>query len=420
MPVHPLAEHISFARKHSPFYRDLYRELPPEVHSPDELPVTDTVAFWHANTPTGNSVLTAPLNDALVLRSGGTTGAPKFSFWTAAEWAEFTAAFGHGLAAAGLPAGSRVADLFFVGDLYASFTFVMDSLARCPVQTVRLPVAGSTPPDHVTDTLRQFHVDVVAGLPTTLRTLAEHVIATGEPLDEVRTILFGGEPVFGDQKVLLDAAFPRADVRSLGYASVDAGLLGTPVPGDDPRVHRVCAPYTVTEIVDDVTGAPVTDPGVPGDLVVTDLRRRLMPVLRYPVGDRAEWVDASRTTFRLLGRGEAGVRIGHVTLYTGDVRDVLAGVDTDGEVTDHQLVVRHHDGRDGLILRAAVADPEADHSTLAGRFVAALDVARPNHAEAVAAGDAHPARVEWVRHSDLAVNPRSGKLVRVVDERPLS
>lgn len=159
---------------------------------------------------------------------------------------------------------------------------------------------------------------------------------------------------------------------------------------------------------------------MPGDLVVTDLRRRLMPVLRYPVGDRAEWVDASRTTFRLLGRGEAGVRIGHVTLYPGDVRHVLAGVDTDGEVTDHQLVVRHHDGRDGLILRAAVADPEADHSALAGRFVAALDVARPNHAEAVAAGDAHPARVEWVRHSGLAVNPRSGKLVRVVDERPLS
>jgi phenylacetate-CoA ligase len=30
----------------------------------------------------------------------------------------------------------------------------------------------------------------------------------------------------------------------------------------------------------------------------------------------------------------------------------------------------------------------------------------------------HPLAVEWARHRDLAVNARTGKLVRVLDERP--
>ncbi|MFD9013499.1 phenylacetate--CoA ligase family protein, partial [Streptomyces sp. NPDC059552] len=43
---------------------------------------------------------------------------------------------------------------------------------------------------------------------------------------------------------------------------------------------------------------------------------------------------------------------------------------------------------------------------------------RPLYPDSVRAGFVHPLSVEWARHRDLAVNPRSGKLVRVLDERP--
>jgi phenylacetate-CoA ligase len=420
MPVQPFAELLRFARDNSPFYRELYARLPQHVSRLTDLPVVPQADFWQANSPRDNRLLTAPLDEAVVFRSGGTTGSPKFSYYTRTEWREFTTAFGAGLVRAGLRPGHRVADLFYAGDLYASFTFVLDSLHRSPVSNVRLPLGGAAPLESTVATLEEFGVQVVAGTPTTLCSLAEHLAGADRTLPDVELLFFGGECLFGDQLPLLRAAFPKARPRSLGYASVDAGLLGEAVPGDDPRVHRAFTPYTVVEILSDETDLPVEANGAPGRLVVTDLRRRLMPVIRYPAGDRAEWVDRDAGVFRILGRADEGVRVGPVSLYTEDVHDVVRAVDASGEVTGLQLVVRRRDGRDGLLLRLAVADPAGEHQRLSETVVAALLAERPFYATATAAGHVNPLTVEWVRHRDLAVNSRSGKLIRVVDERPHS
>ncbi|MFG2196019.1 phenylacetate--CoA ligase family protein [Streptomyces sp. NPDC048639] len=423
MPVQSLAELIRFVRRNSAFYSELYSGLPERVTELTALPVIPQAEFWQANSPRGNTLLTGPLEEAVVFKSGGTTGAPKFSFYTREEWREFTTAFGAGLVEAGLRPGQRVADLFYAGDLYASYTFILDSLHRSPVANVRLPIGGGAPPATTVATLEQFDVDVIAGTPTTLCSLAEHLNAEGRQLPGVSTLFFGGESVFSDQQRLLASAFPAARVASIGYAAVDAGLVGLPVPGRDPRLHRAPAPYTVVEILDEHTGEPITREGVPGRVVVTDLRRRLMPVLRYPVGDRAEWTDTAVGHFRILGRAEEGVRVGPVALHTQDVHDLVRAADAAGRVTGVQLVVRRfedRDGvdRDGLLLRLGCGAGAADLPGLTAAVEKAFHAARPMYAEAVAARHVHPLAVECARHADLAVNARSGKLIRVLDERP--
>lgn len=420
MPVQQFAELIRFVRHNSPFYQELYADLPDHVAHLTDLPVVPQSDFWQANSPRDNRLLTAPLDEAVVFRSGGTTGSPKFSYYTRTEWREFTTAFGAGLVTAGLRPGHRVADLFYAGDLYASFSFILDSLHRSPVANVRLPIGGAAPWDSTAATLEDFRVQVVAGTPTTLCSLAERLTSAGRTLPDVELLFFGGECLFGDQLPLLKAAFPQAEVRSLGYASVDAGLLGEAVPGSDPRVHRAFVPHTVVEIVDDETDRPVDEEGTPGRLVVTDLRRRLMPVLRYPAGDRAEWVDRDAGVFRILGRAEEGVRVGPVSLYTQDVHDIVTATDVAGKVTGLQLVVRRLDSRDTLALRLATAEPADRHAPLGESIAKAVLAQRPHYASAIAAGHINPLTVEWVRHRDLVVNARSGKLIRVVDERPHS
>ncbi|MFI1970734.1 AMP-dependent synthetase [Streptomyces cinnamoneus] len=421
MPVHQLSDLIRYSRHNSPFYSALYAHLPPEADRLADLPVVDQDAFWKANTLHGNRVLTGPLAEAVVYKTGGTTGAPKFSCYTREEWREFVTAFGQGLVEAGLRPGHRVADLFYAGELYASFLFVLDSLAHAPVDNVRLPIGGGAPLETTVPTLEDFAAEVVAGTPTTLCRLAEHVIATGRQLPSVELLFFGGEALFDDQRRLLAAAFPHAEARSLGYASVDAGLLGRPVPGPDPRVHRAFTPHTVVEILDETTGEVIDEPGRPGRVVVTQLYRKLMPVIRYPAGDRAEWADPEAGHFRILGRAEEGVRVGPVSLYSQDALDAVAEADTEGRITGTQLVVRRWDGRDGLVLRLATApgdDDPAGLEVLAKAVVTELDEARPLYPDSVRAGHVHPLAVEWARHGDLVVNPRSGKLVRVIDERP--
>lgn len=421
MSAHQLSDLIRFARHNSPFYRDLYASLPPDVDRLTDLPVVDQEKFWAANTLDGNRVLTGPLSEATVFKTGGTTGAPKFSVYTRDEWRTFVTAFGQGLVDTGLRPGHRVADLFYAGELYASFLFVLDSLAHAPVDNVRLPIGGAASVESTAATLRDFAAQVVTGTTTTLCRLAEHVLAAEPGLDAVELVLFGGEALFADQRRLLAAAFPNAAIRSVGYASVDAGLLGRPVPGADPREHRAFTPHSVVEILDDTTGEPITEPGRPGRVVVTSLFRRLMPVIRYPAGDRAEWTGTGPGHFRILGRAEEGVRVGPVSLYSQDAQDAVAEADTEGRVVGMQLVVRRWDGRDGLVLRLATApgDDEAGAlDVLAKAVVTELESARPLYPDSVDAGFVHPLRVEWARHRDLAVNPRSGKLVRVLDERP--
>ncbi|MFB7054469.1 phenylacetate--CoA ligase family protein [Streptomyces vinaceus] len=424
MPVQQFSDLVRFARDRSPFYAGLYADLPPHVSRITDVPVVDQDAFWSANTLDGNRVLTAPLGEAVVFKTGGTTGTPRFSCYTREEWREFVTAFGSGMVDAGLRPGHRVADLFYAGELYASFLFILDSLAHAPVANVRLPIGGAAPIDSTLTTIEDFAADVLAGTPTTLCRIAEHLVCAGRELPGVEFLFFGGEALFEDQRRLLAAAFPRATPRSLGYASVDGGLLGRPVPGtdEDTRTHRPFAPHTLVEILDETTGEPIREPGRPGRVVVTQLYRRLMPVIRYPAGDRAEWTGAEGGAFRILGRAEEGVRVGPVSLYAQDVTNAVAEADTHGLVTGTQLVVRRWEGRDGLVLRLATApgqDPAA-LEVLAKAVVTGLDAARPLYPDSVGAGFVHPLRVEWAGHRDLVVNPRTGKLVRVLDERPTS
>ena len=167
--------------------------------------------------------------------------------------------------------------------------------------------------------------------------------------------------------------------------------------------------------MDDETGEPVTGVGVPGRVIVTNLFRTLMPIIRYPAGDRAEWVDVERGRFRLVGRSAEGARVGTVAMPTEDVRAVLIAADPERFIAGMQMVQRRWDGRDGLILRLGYT--EEPPAGLSERLVAAVYAARPLYPAEVADGVIHGLVVEWVPRGELVINVRTGKLRQVLDER---
>ncbi|MEV6107803.1 AMP-binding protein [Streptomyces sp. NPDC051940] len=415
MPAKPLRDLVDFARRNSPYYAELYRDVPAVVDDLAQLPVIDQAAYWAANTWPDNRLLTGPLTDAGVYTSGGTTGRPKVSPWTRTEHADSVTAFGAGMVRAGLRPGHRVANLFFAGHLYGGFLYIEGALHHAPVENVRLPVAGHTPDEDVAELIGNFGVHVLAGTPMKLAGVADAVLAQGTAAGSVELLLFAGDLLFDDLRPRLTKAFPGAAIASLGYATVDAGLVGGPVPGDDVRVHEAFADRTVVELLDEVTGEPVTEPGVRGRVVVTNLFRTLMPVIRYPVGDLAEWADPGCRTFRLVGRTIEGARVANVAMSYEEVRAALVAADDDQVMSGMQMVERRWDGKDGLTLRlACTADPPAG---LTRRLIEAVHAARPLYPDAVADGFIHPLAIEWVRPAHLATHPRTGKLVQVLDER---
>jgi phenylacetate-CoA ligase len=411
-----LAELVGFARARSPFYRRLYADLPAGPARLTDLPILDHTAFWQANTVHDNQLLTGPLVDGIVYMTGGTTQAPRMSVYTRAETVAVARIWAQGLATAGVRPGDRVANLFYVGEMYASFIHNLFALQEMSIPAVHLPIGGSAAPGYTAHTLEDLGATVVIGPTTTLCRLAAHIVEGGRPLGSVDLLLFAGEAFYGDQRALLTQAFPRARVNSLGYASIDGGMLGGPIAGGaDPREHRVFRPDTLLEIVDVATGEPITQPGRPGRVVTTDLIRRLMPVIRYPVGDLAEWVDVAGHRFRLLGRAGEGARVGPVTVYLDDVHGLVESVLDGSPTAGLQLVLRRREAKDELVLRIAAepSDPDAFGKELAE----GLDRARPMFAEHVRDGLIQPLVVEWVTAAGLASNGRTGKLIPLVDER---
>jgi phenylacetate-CoA ligase len=418
-------ELIKFVREKSPFYKKLYSALPDGATLTD-LPVLSLEEFWKSNGLKDNTVLTGPMRDGVVFKSGGTTGNPKFSVFSKDEWKDFTESFGRGIVAGGLDAGDRVVNLFYVGQLYGSFLFINKSIEEAPLGVLQLPVAGSTSFEETLSTIEEFQANALAGVPSTIMNLAEYIAEKAPGRLPVKKIFFGGEPVYGDQRERLLQIFPGVQILSIGYASTDAGLLGYADRGCKPGEHRIFDQETVVEVLDEQTYQPIEKEGLEGLLVVTNLSRTLMPIVRYPAGDRGMWLEPTGTPnrkFMLMGRSEEAARIGLIKLYVQDVRDVLQGFRAEHGVLDFQLVVYHRELLDGLIVRIAVqADPTEPTESkklkaVAFNIIAEIHKARPLYEEFVRERKVHPIEIQWIKMNELETNSRTGKLRRVIDRR---
>lgn len=406
---------ISYVRERSPYYRELYAALPrvlPANFSISDLPLVDSKSFWEANSLEANRLLTGSMSEGIIFKSGGTSGAPKFSVFTQAEWNSFCASFGQGMRLGGVKDGERVANLFYVGELYASFIFIMKSL-ELATKTMQLPIAGATEISKMVSQLKELSATTVAGTPSTMVQIAEYVQSHNLDLSNVNKFLFGGEHLYDDQRDFLKRVFPHALIQSIGYASVDAGLLGFADNTCLSCEHRSFGEETVYEIIDNETHEVITELGRVGKAYITYLDRRLMPIIRYPVGDQAMWVeDAHRLDrkFKLVGRSEEAARVGPVSLFYDDLFELFS--QDPFQLSGLQILITHADQKDQLTLRVVTQNNIASDV-----FLKVLLRERSMIADEVAKGHIHLPRIEVLNFDQLERNPRTGKMMRVIDRR---
>ena len=268
--------------------------------------------------------------------------------------------------------------------------------------------------------VRAFNVNVFAGLPTHLMGLVDHL--EKQKMDDVRLthLLFAGEPVTVDQRRYLEGRFPGVQIRSAGYASVDGGIIGFASPDCGPGEHRVFDGAVVLEIIDEDTGEPINEAGLPGRLIFTNLTRRLMPTLRYPTGDRGQWVEppsAAHRKFLLLGRAEEAARLASFNVPVAEVTTLLAPYRERLGIRQFQLVVAQRNLRDQLTLRLVSGADEQDRAAAGAEIVGTFLKQKPVLGDMVAKGVVNPVVIEWVGMADLEVNARTGKTRMVVDHR---
>ena len=412
--------HVNFVREYSPFYAALYRNVPDNCEDISRYPLVDQKAFWEANAHFGEGVLTSPYESGLVFKSGGTSGNPKYSYFTAHEWDSFTRVSGEGFKKNGIRKGDRIANLFYAGELYASFIYVSDLIKSADVG-INYPIGGQSDLETIAHMISELNINVIAGVPTTIMHVVSYLQEHPEYPCKIDLILFGGESFYEDQLEIVHDTFPNVKVHSILYASVDGGELGYfDANRCENGEHCSFDVSTIMEIVDEESGEVITQENIPGKLVVTNLNRKLMPLIRYPVGDIAVWRDPLGTKdrkFKLLGRSQEGARIGPATLYVSDVLNLLKTFHHKVQVNNFQILITHQNQKDSALIKIVPNEMPDDPEGLAAKIIETLYTQRSMLKDLVEEGLIAPVSLQWCHDDEIKSNPRTGKVKRVLDER---
>ena len=425
-------ELVAHARTHCPFYRDLYTRLGanPATWQLTDLPVTDATAYWDAHTADRANVLAGPLREGIVIGSGGTTGAPKFVYYDDGDWDRGLVIATRGLETIGLKTGDRVANLFAAGEMYGSFLGAASSLKLMrSARVLQLPVSHLAPDANVVRLLRAFGADTLAGFPTRLLRLLSHMEAEEVRDVPIRRLIFAGESFYPAQRATLERWFPGVQLVSLGYMSVDAGMVAYADDSCGPDEHRVFHGGGYVEILAEDGEEAISEPGRVGRIVFTNLARAFQPVLRYPTGDLGEWVDPADPDARgiptdgrrfvLRGRVQQTARLAYTNIEVADVHDLLAHADTivGLGLRQHQIEIDKPGLRDRLTLRLVADLPGERRDEAAPKVLDILYAAKPNLLRMREAQSIEPVAIAWITPEELVVNTRTGKLRAIVDRR---
>lgn len=412
---------IQYVRTRSPVYRKVWENLPNDVLPLEKVPLTDVDEYWNASL--ANHVMTAPLTDGVVMRSGGSTGAPKIVYMTHSELKAVAQVMASAIAeGCGLIAGDRIANLSHHGSMYGSFMFFNTAIYELPIPTVHLPISGNESTENIAHHMETFGATVLLSNVSTTHRIAEHYRARHQTLRSIRLILYSGESFHQDLRAIYRSAFPNATIFPVLYGSIDAGPIGVPAQpfqredDDISPVYKVLSSLLVMEIIAD-DGTVIKEPEQKGSVVITHLVKKQQPIVRYPVGDIAAWVDYDEKTFRLYGRDAVGLKISSTHLPLSFLKTMVPRVLGPGVMSGFQTVARRiHGNQQAVVLRIAAQEP-ANAESIRQQLEEHIQSSSPSWIKNRELGNIAPLQVEWIDVKDLIYREATGKLRDIVEER---
>lgn len=184
-----------------------------------------------------------------------------------------------------------------------------------------------SPFPRVVNMLRQLEVTVLACLPLQVVLLAETAgllgLDPGRDFPHLRAICTGGEPLSPARRSLLESIWrvPVFDIygmAEIGTAVVDCEFR-TPHPLED---------YFIFELLGEDLRTPVKN-GEPGHLVITTLKKRATPFVRYLTGDLARVVEkecpcGKDLSLEVHGRREDTITAGSRSFDRWDLEEIVS------------------------------------------------------------------------------------------------
>jgi phenylacetate-CoA ligase len=371
-----LQRQLHYAYNHSPYYRRRFDDAganPHEFRSLVDyferipfLKKEDIIEEQAKNPPHGSILAVHP--DAIV-RLYVSPGPVVWSF-TAAGYQRYCEAFAKGAYLCGV----RASDVVDITPNYAwlpAGTF-MDEGYRLLGAAV-LPGSIGMSDFHV-EVMKLTKVTVIHAFTTFLAQLGEVVKQKGyDPHKDlaVRLGVIGGEIRSEAARRALGEPFGGIQIREQ-YGTAEVGIIANECAfGGGMHLSE----DHVVEVIDPVTGKPVEE-GASGELVVSDVWRQAMPIIRYRTGDLTEGLNldpcaCGRTAprmQRIIGRVSDIPRVKGLFIVPRNVQNIL---DRYPELGRFQLIINRPARQDELTIKIAVKQP-IDQPALSRRLTAEI------------------------------------------------
>jgi len=409
-----LRETIGWALK-TPFYGKRLSQA--QIHSPEDItglqdlrriPYT-TKDDLRRSFPTG--LLAVEMSDVVRIHSSsGTTGIPTVIYLTQDDvdnWCDL-------VARSIVATGAGPADVFQNMMTYGLFTggLGLHYGAERVGMTV-IPIGGGNTKRQI-QVMKDFHTTVLHITPSYLLHIHSRLGEEGFAREDLslRKAFVGAEPHSENTRRKLEELLAIDAYNSYGLSELNGpGVAFECVCKKDLHVWEDAY---IVEIIDPNTGE-VLDDGQEGEVVLTNLIRRAMPVLRYRTRDLAflhtEPCDCGRTHRRLsriLGRTDDMLIINGVNVFPSQIEEKIMKVPE--VATNYQIYVDKKGALDRLTVKVEI------YPKLFQGEAARLEALRTKIKEEIRSSIVINPVIELHEPGSLPVF--EGKAKRVVDERP--
>jgi phenylacetate-CoA ligase len=295
-----------------------------------ELPLTEKGelrATCTAEAPIGTHLCAAPAEIVRIYSTSGTTGTPSFVPLTAGDLENWVTGSARSYAASGIAAGQRIVSTYNAGPFVAGAALAaFDRIGLC-----HIPV-GTGNSERLLQAVERLRPEAVVLTPSYAAYLVEWASERDADLrrSSVQRVLVAGEPGGGEPafRAKLEQGWGARVTEAMGIGDLGVSLWGECEEQDG--MHLGARGFVHAELIEPDTGAAVElDDGAEGELVLTHLRHRAAPLLRFRTRDhvrvRTGPCRCGRTgpRIRCLGRTDDMLIVRGVNVFPSAVRDVV-------------------------------------------------------------------------------------------------
>ncbi|WP_108662756.1 phenylacetate--CoA ligase family protein [Acuticoccus kandeliae] len=394
-----LKRSLRHAYENAPYYREAFDAAgisPDDLQSFEDLrrfPTINKAILRERQVakPILGDLAAVPEEDVVyVSASSGSTGVPTVSPFTAEDFDEWMDYEARQFWSSGLRASDRYAH---------SLNFSLFIGGPCVLGAQKLGAlsihAGTVPSERLLSILDTFQATAMWTTPSYAWYLGETALKKGiDPKTDlaIKRIFVAGEPggSIPETRARIEALWGADVYDYYGLSDIFGACAGMCEAKDglhwaEDHIH--------VEVVDPETGEPVA-PGGRGEMVLTTLKKRARPLIRFRTGDivsfSEETCSCGRTSMRLMGvhgRLDDMLVIRGVNIFPSDVEAIVR---KDHDFTgEYRLVVERENHLDSLTVEAerihgvnvpddALAKRLKDHIKAATGVGAAVSILEPD------------------------------------------